>query len=107
MKCLARFMDSITKDHWQYFYFVSNTLVSEAWNIHHKSRENGEEQLVFDSDDILGQQYLQITIHPLLILVTTSVLEYLSSASSFWTKQRQIKKNGWSTIDGNSIRNNQ
>jgi hypothetical protein len=41
------------------FYFVSNTLVSEVWNIHHESREAEEEQVMFDSDGILGQHYLQ------------------------------------------------
>ena len=41
------------------FYFVINTLVSEAWNIHHESREAEEEQVMFDSDGILGQHYLQ------------------------------------------------
>jgi len=33
------------------------TLVSEAWNIHHESREAEEEQVMFDSDGILGQHY--------------------------------------------------
>lgn len=62
------------------FCFVSNTLVSEVWNIHHESREGEEEQVMFDSGGILGQHYLQIAIHPLLIL---------------------------GTINSNSVRNNQ